>query len=137
MGCEYIRLCWNSFCSFAVRGKILNRKGNQVLIDLGKRDGISLDSRFIVAKKDEVKNSDTGIGLVLLEEMYLGEIELVEIGEDVSLGNFVQKGFYDRMNPNDEIFLVSKDDDNDSPSEVMSQNEMKSPEFLQMLNSIK
>ncbi len=131
------KLVLDMVSSFAVRGKILNRKGNQVLIDLGKRDGISLDSRFIVAKKDEVKNSDTGIGLVLLEEMYLGEIELVEIGEDVSLGNFVQKGFYDRMNPNDEIFLVSKDDDNDSPSEVMSQNEMKSPEFLQMLNSIK
>lgn len=123
--------------SFAIRGKILDRQGSQVLIDLGKRDGISLESKFIVTKKDEVKVADTDIGLIFNQDSELGTIELTEIGEDVSVGNFVQKGFYDRMNPNDEIFLLSKDDMNETPAEVMSQTEIKSPEFLQMLNSIK
>lgn len=123
--------------NFAVRGKILERKGSSVLIDLGKRDGITLESQFSVTKNNAVKIADTGIGLVFQTEAELGTIELVEIGEEISLGNFVQKGFYDRMNPNDEIFLITESNVEEKTSEAMSQNEIKAPEFLQMLNSIK
>ncbi len=123
--------------SFALRGKILQRKGSSVLIDLGKRDGITLESQFIVTKNSSVKIADTGIGLVFNKDSELGTIELTEIGEDISLGNFVQKGFYDRMNPNDEIFLVENDETEEKLSEAMAQSEIKAPEFLQMLNSIK
>ena len=123
--------------SFAVRGKILDRQGSEILIDLGNRDGINLESTFIVAKKDSLKIADSGVGLVLKNENELGSIQLTEVGEDVSQGIFVQKGFYDKMNPNDEILLVSKDSINDETSKASSDAEMKSPEFLQMLNSIK
>lgn len=123
--------------AFSIRGKILARKGSQVLIDLGKRDGITLGSKFIVVKKDEVKNSDIGIGLIFNQDSELGQIQLVEVGEDVSVGNFVQKGFYDRMNPNDEIFLISQENIGEKSLDVMAQTEITSPEFLQMLNSIK
>ena len=122
---------------FAVRGKILDRQGSEILIDLGKRDGINLESNFLVAKKDSLKIADTGVGLELKTENELGSIQLTEVGEDVSQGIFVQKGFYDKMNPNDEILLVAKDSIKDETSEAVSVAEMKSPEFLQMLNSIK
>lgn len=123
--------------SFAVRGKILERQGSEILIDLGKRDGINLESTFIVAKKDSLQIADSNIGLVLNKENELGSIQLTEIGEDVSQGIFVQKGFYDKMNPNDEILLVEKTELSDENSVVMSDTQLKSPEFLQMLNSIK
>lgn len=123
--------------AFAVRGKILERKGSEILIDLGNRDGINLESTFLVAKKDSLKIADSGVGLELKTENELGSIQLTEVGEDVSQGIFVQKGFYDKMNPNDEILLVAKDSIKDETSEAVSDAEMKSPEFLQMLNSIK
>ncbi len=123
--------------SFSTRGKILARQGSEILIDLGKRDGISIDSTFIVAKKDSLKIADLDIGLQLEKENELGSIQLTEVGEDVSQGIFVQKGFYDKMNPNDEILLVSKDSIKDEDSKVSSDTQIKSPEFLQMLNSIK
>ena len=123
--------------SFAVRGKILDRQGSEILIDLGNRDGINLESTFIVAKKDSLKIADSGVGLVLKNENELGSIQLTEVGEDVSQGIFVQKGFYDKMNPNDEILLVEKDSIKDETSEALADTEIKSPEFLQMLNSIK
>lgn len=123
--------------SFAIRGKIIDRQGSEILIDLGKRDGINLDSTFIVAKKDTLKIADSGVALELKKENELGSIQLTEVGEDVSQGIFVQKGFYDKMNPNDEILLVAKDSISEETSEVVSDTEIKSPEFLQMLNSIK
>ena len=123
--------------SFAVRGKILDRQGSEILIDLGNRDGINLESTFIVAKKDSLKIADSGVGLVLKNENELGSIQLTEVGEDVSQGIFVQLGFYDKMNPNDEILLVEKDSIKDETSEALADTEIKSPEFLQMLNSIK
>ena len=123
--------------SFAVRGKILNRQGSEILIDLGNRDGINLESTFLVAKKDSLKIADSGVGLELKTENELGSIQLTEVGEDVSQGIFVQKGFYDKMNPNDEILLVAKDSIKDETSQATADGEMKAPEFLQMLNSIK
>lgn len=131
------KLVLDMVSSFETRGKILQRKSNQVLIDLGKRDGITLDSYFVVAKKDEVKIADSGIGLILSEDMELGFVELIEVGEDISVGTFVQKGFYDKMNPNDEIFLVAKDTDKEKSSNLKAQPEKTSPELLEMLNSIK
>ena len=97
----------------------------------------NLDSTFIVAKKDTLKIADSGVALELKKENELGSIQLTEVGEDVSQGIFVQKGFYDKMNPNDEILLVAKDSISEETSEVVSDTEIKSPEFLQMLNSIK
>ena len=69
--------------------------------------------------------------------MELGFVELIEVGEDISVGTFVQKGFYDKMNPNDEIFLVAKDTDKEKSSNLKAQPEKTSPELLEMLNSIK
>ena len=107
------------------KGHVIELKDKAIITDL-------LKAGYIEEYSEKNKNQAE-----LKKENELGSIQLTEVGEDVSQGIFVQKGFYDKMNPNDEILLVAKDSISEETSEVVSDTEIKSPEFLQMLNSIK
>ncbi|MFI3256944.1 MAG: tetratricopeptide repeat protein [Spirochaetales bacterium] len=85
------------------KGLIIDRRGSNVLIDMGKKEGVTVGSVFNVYAKDSLKPADTEIGLKYDETQSLGSITVNAVGEDVSQGIFTQKGFYDLVNIGDEI----------------------------------
>ena len=99
-----------------IRGKILKSSAGQILVDLGKSDGIVKGAKFDVVKKGKIKTKDTGPGVTYSSEDLLGTYTVELLGEEISSGTFEKKGFYNMMNVGDEVVLV------ELPSEGQSQS---------------
>lgn len=89
-----------------VRGKILNRNGKTVLIDLGKSENIVKDAEFKIIKKGGLKTADSGTGLFYKDDDVVGSLVVSQAGEEVSEALITEHGFYDRINIDDELLLV-------------------------------
>ena len=124
---------------FPNRGKIIDRRGSTVLIDLGKIDKNAIDDEFAVIQKGSVSVSDTQIGLKYEQDKVLGSVKLVKLGEEISEAEFSQVGFYDRMNVNDEIILMPKQDaqTTENQSATISTPVTQSPELVDLISSIR
>lgn len=88
-----------------VRGKILDRNGKTVLIDLGKSENITKDAKFKIIKKGNLKTADSGIGLFYKDDDVVGTLTVTVGGEEVSEAEITSHGFFDRINVGDEIIL--------------------------------
>ncbi len=90
-----------------VRGKILNRSGNTLLVDLGKTDNVYEGSVFDVVKKDAVSVSSNSSSLVYKDYDRLGKLTLTSCSEEISEGILEYDGLYDKTNILDEVVLIS------------------------------
>ena len=90
-----------------VRGKILQRNGKTVLIDLGRSENIVKDAEFKIIRKGCVKTADSGAGLFFRDDDVVGMLVVTEAGEEGSEASITSHGFYDRINEGDELVLVS------------------------------
>ena len=91
----------------SVRGKILARNGKTVLVDLGKSENIVADAVFKIIKKGQIRTADSGTGLYYRDDDVLGTLVITTLGEEISEATIENHGFYDRINIDDEIVLVS------------------------------
>ncbi len=89
-----------------VRAKLLERSGNDVLVDIGKTEGMVKGAKFAVIARGGLKTADSGKGLRFEKDNLLGTIVLTKVGEDISEGVLSDTGFYDRVNPRDELLLI-------------------------------
>lgn len=95
-----------------VRGKILNRNGKTVLIDLGRSENISKDAEFKIIKKGGVKTSDLEAGLFYKDDDVEGILTVTNADEEISEAVISNRGFYDRINIDDEVILSSVPEQN-------------------------
>lgn len=108
-----------------VRGKILARNGDVLLVDLGRSEGVTENFEFDVVKKGGIKTADIGPGVTYRENSVIGKAVVTRADGDVSEVRFVQKGFFDRLNIGDEIVLSKVPDNSPSEkenSEISSEN---------------
>jgi len=101
------RLRESILSSLPVRGKIITRKTKTVVIDLGKSEHMVEGAVFDIVKKGKILTADTGTGVYYKTDDVLGQVRITKAGEEISEGVIENKGFYDRINENDEIVLVS------------------------------
>lgn len=87
------------------RGKIIARNGNEILIDMGKTEGIEKGTVLDVVKKGNIRTADLGSGVNFDEKFSLGQIVIANVGEEISEGTLTQKSFYDRVNIGDEVLV--------------------------------
>ena len=104
------RLRSSVLSSLPVRGNILDRSGTNLLIDVGRSELLQKGAVFAVVPKGALKTADSEIGLTYADKDALGTLTITEAGEEVSEGEFVKSGFYDRVNTGDEVMLVSMPD---------------------------
>lgn len=95
-----------------VRGKILQRNGKTVLIDLGRSENIVKDAEFKIVHRGSIKTADSGTGLFFRDDDVVGMLVVTEAGEEVSEAVITSHGFYDRVNEGDELVLVSMPNQN-------------------------
>lgn len=93
--------------NLSVRGKILKRSGNEVLVDLGKSEGIVKGTVLDLVKAGNIKTADKGPGVIFEDKYSLGTITIENVGEEISSGRLTQNGFYDRVNIGDEVIIKS------------------------------
>ena len=93
--------------NLTVRGKILSRNGKTLLIDLGKSENVSEDFEFKIIKKGRLYTADAGSGMFYKDDDVVGSLKVTKGGEEVSEAEITKAGFYDRINIDDEVLLVS------------------------------
>lgn len=94
-----------------VRGKILQRSVNDILVDLGTVEGMKKDVVLDVIKAGKITTSDKGLGVTYEEKNHLGTIKINRSGEEISQGTLEQNGFYDRVNVGDEVLVKFRPDE--------------------------
>lgn len=102
-----------------VKGKILQRNGKVVLVDLGKAENVVKGAEFKIIKKGSLKTADSGLGLYYKDSDVAGMLVITEPGEEVSEAEITKHGFYDKINIDDEIVLVAVPEDDNSSSDVI------------------
>ena len=108
---------------FPVKGRILNRKFDEVLVNLGKKDGISVGDVFSIIKKGKLIISKDSFGYTFNNEDLLGEYTVNNADELVSDGVISVNGFYDMINPGD-IILVREEPADEQPQENTADEQM-------------
>lgn len=93
--------------NLTVRGKILKRNGKTVLVDMGKTEGIVKDAKFSIVKKGAVRTIENKPGLTFNEDDVYGVLTITNLGEDISEAVIESHGFYDKINIDDEVILLS------------------------------
>ena len=84
------------------------------MLDLGKNDGIAVDSEFNIIRKGRIETNDEGPGIKFNKKDLLGSVKVTACDEEISEGKYKKNGFYDTLNVGDEIILVkNKDEGND------------------------
>lgn len=97
-----------------IRAQLLDRSGNDVLVDIGRTEGIVKGAKFAVVKKGALKTADSGRGLRFDNDDLLGTVELTDVAEDISEGVLSGTGFYDRVNARDELLLIEMPKEGDA-----------------------
>lgn len=128
---------------FDIKGTIISRSLSTALIDLGRNDGVELDSVYSIIQQGTLKVLDSGIGLSWDDENILGTLTITNVGEDVSEAKVKHSGFYDRINVSDEIvFIKPVEEDSENKGEtVLNENTptqvVRTPVLIDLLKTIK
>lgn len=94
-----------------VRGKIEEMDGGKALINMGELDGISIEDRFLVVRKDTARYITDPPWYNVSDDDKLGVLTVRSVDEAVSECSFENPGFFELLNTGDEIFLLGKDED--------------------------
>ncbi|MDR1637776.1 MAG: tetratricopeptide repeat protein [Treponema sp.] len=94
--------------SLPIRGELILRRQAQGLIDKGRVDGLKPEQSFDVVKKGQVRVLNEGIGLAYSPEDVVGTFTITEADEEVAAGTLARNGFFDRIEPGDELILQDK-----------------------------
>ena len=112
------RFCSSIVQMLPVKGRVIARNADTVLVDLGTSDGIVVGTELDVIKSGVLSTPDMEIGIVYSAKDVLGKITITEVSETVSQGKYDRNGFYDRMNLNDEVVPVPVTDTDGTVAET-------------------
>ncbi|MBI9097817.1 MAG: hypothetical protein JEY91_05045 [Spirochaetaceae bacterium] len=103
MGAKFI----NNF--FPYRGSIINLDGGKALINMGALDGLVPEKRFLVVRKGKARFISEPPWYEAADEDKLGILTVTGTDEAVSEGTVENPGFFELVNPGDEIYIIPDD----------------------------
>jgi hypothetical protein len=90
-----------------LRGRMLIRRQGQALINKGKADGVKAGDIFDVVKKGAPRTANEGIALNYNDDELVGTFTITNVDEEIAGGTLTRNGFFDRIEPGDEVILQS------------------------------
>ncbi len=91
-----------------LRGTLLRRTGDRILVDLGRNDGLAAGDLLLVVRRGSLAPSPEGIGVSYREADVTAEIEITRTDEEVSEGTLRRSGYLDRSNLGDSVVRKPK-----------------------------
>jgi tetratricopeptide (TPR) repeat protein len=88
-----------------LRGRLLIRRQGQALINKGRADGIRQGVVYDIVKRGRPQVSNQGIALVYSDDELVGRLTITNVDEEIAIGNLARNGFFDRIEPGDEVIL--------------------------------
>jgi tetratricopeptide (TPR) repeat protein len=89
-----------------LRGKLIQRRQAQGLIDKGRADKVKENVVYDIVKKEKSQLANQGIGLVYSPEDMVGKITIESVDEEVASGKLARNGFFDRIEEGDDVFFI-------------------------------
>jgi len=120
-----------SFRALCPYAELLIRKQGQALINKGKADGIQAETVYDVVKRGRAQTANEGIALVYSGDELVGKLTISNIDEEIAIGTLQRNGFFDRIEPGDEIIL------NANRTEKPAAESAANPELRSLLRSLR
>ncbi|MCL2805573.1 MAG: tetratricopeptide repeat protein [Treponema sp.] len=116
--------------SMPLRGRLLMRRQGQALINKGRADGIQQDAVYDVVKRGRPQTANEGLALVYSNDELVGKLTITNVDEEIAIGSLARFGFFDRIEPGDEIIL--------QPEKTTRQTESAAnPELRSLLRTLR
>jgi tetratricopeptide (TPR) repeat protein len=113
------------------RGRLLIRRQGQALINKGKADGVQAGVVYDVVKKGAPQTANEGIALLYSADELVGKLRIDTVDDEIADGTLSRNGFFDRIEPGDEIIL--QPEKNAKPSAETAAN----PELRSLLRTLR
>ena len=113
-----------------LKGQIIDRRGSNILIDLGRKEGVEIGQVFEIYKQDTVDLADRDLSLKYDNKNLLGTITITSICEEIAQGSFKKTGFYDLVNIGDEVIPAPVLDEAENPTETETEKSNDSKETI-------
>lgn len=84
-------------------GRLVSRRFDLGIVDLGTMDGLKKDDKLIIVKKGRVRLSSSEVGLSIDEADIVGDFQAVRLDERIAEGTLSKRSFFDLVNPGDEL----------------------------------
>ncbi len=116
-----------------VYGRIINRKFDQIIVNLGKKDGLAEGSELLIIKKGELRKSQDSFNLEYDKSAVIGKYNVDQADELVSEGGITLSIFFDMINPGDFAFMPPETDD----AEIKTEEETEQMFYIgDLFNSV-
>jgi tetratricopeptide (TPR) repeat protein len=83
--------------------KIIDRKFNRILMNIGKVQGTIVGDIFYIIRKEDLSLKNDSIALNFEPTLLLGEVEVTKTDDLVSEGTLKKYNFFDLINPGDSL----------------------------------
>lgn len=85
------------------RGRLLERRGGAVLVNLGNADGIEIGEELLVVRREQFATASDRVGYRFDEDDLVGRIEITAVDDLVSEGRLTREGFFDLVETGDTV----------------------------------
>ena len=117
--------------SMPIRGSLLVRRQGQALINKGRADGVQQNAVYDIVKRGRPQISNEGIALVYNDDELVGRLTITNVDEEIAIGNIERIGFFDRIEPGDEVILQT------NRSTRPSTESAANPELRELLRTLR
>jgi tetratricopeptide (TPR) repeat protein len=83
--------------------RLVARRFDLGIADLGTMDGLKKEDKLIVVKKGRVRLSSNEVGLTVNDGDIIGDFQVARLDERVAEGVLSKRSFFDLVNPGDEL----------------------------------
>jgi tetratricopeptide (TPR) repeat protein len=107
-----------------LRGKIIDRKFDQAIIDVGSLHDLKKDDKLLVIKKGAVRLHNKRAGFSYAESDVVGEFTVTALDEGIAEGILTRKGYHDLINIGDEVIFEPKVEDEEERTTPAAANDL-------------
>lgn len=94
---------------FPYRGSVINLEGEKALVNIGSLDGLVVGNQFLIVRKGKSRYISEPPWYEVADEDKLGIFTVTAIDEAVSEGTVENPGFFELVNPGDDVYIIPED----------------------------
>ena len=120
-----------------VYGEIINRRFDEVIVNLGAGDGLNKGDELYIIRKGELEISKDGFSMEYDKSSVIGTYIVEKTDELVSEGYISIEGFFDMINPGDSVFIPQVIDGNTEASETEDEQMFYTGDLFNSITNIR
>lgn len=91
-----------------LRGQVLARQQNRVLINVGRAHGVDVNEEFVTVERGQLTVSDAALAFRYPDASEVGRVTITEADDLVAEATVMRSGLFDNFTVGDEVFAPSR-----------------------------